>query len=263
MTHDGRTEACDSSAGPGRARRRARRRAGRRARSAPRGVPGLRRDPRAGLAALSARAAPRGCPTIHRPPALRAAVRRGSPGSAPPPPLRPLPRAALWAGVARRWPWRWPSAPGAVAAALALLVVLPPGAAISPRRWSPRISARCSPGTRRRGLDRPAHGQALVRRPDRFRAAGEGFAARGLSAEGGRLDYLDGRPVAALVYRRDKHLIDLFVWPAQAASRAAAEDARRLQRRALDGGRDEFLGGVRCRARLSFDAFVRDWRAMR
>jgi anti-sigma factor RsiW len=37
---------------------------------------------------------------------------------------------------------------------------------------------------------------------------------------GGRVDYLDGRPVAALVYRQGKHVVDSYVWPTQEADSA-------------------------------------------
>lgn len=81
----------------------------------------------------------------------------------------------------------------------------------------------------------------------------------GFPLAGGRLDYLDGRAVAALVYEHGKHTINLLIWPERAGAAEAVGAARngyQIIHWTADG---MTLWAVSDVARDQLEAFVRDW----
>ena len=52
------------------------------------------------------------------------------------------------------------------------------------------------------------------------------FAAQGFPLQGGRLEVVEGRSVAALVYGRRKHIINVFLWPSAEGGKSMQSGSR-------------------------------------
>jgi anti-sigma factor RsiW len=60
---------------------------------------------------------------------------------------------------------------------------------------------------------------------------------QGFPLIGGRMEYLEGRPAAALIYSRNKHIINLFIWPtsAPAPEQTLAQNGYHMQSWSANG----------------------------
>ena len=152
--------------------------------------------------------------------ALRTALEQHAPPLAAPDRLRAAVRARLEAaGVVTRGPvaWRWlAAAAGLVAAIGATWVVATQaagGRALADQVLASHVRA-LMPGhlTDVASTDQHTVKPWFNGRLDYSPAVAD-FGGAGFPLIGGRLDYLGGRPVAALVYGRRQHLIDVYLWP--------------------------------------------------
>ena len=161
----------------------------------------------------------RGSADYHRAPVeLRSRIGALAGGASPPPKSPP-------------WLQRWPALrPAAMAAGVAALVILGGTLTFGPNSHDERLAqdviashVRATLGQRL--VDVASSDQHTVKpwlssRLD-FSPPVYTLQAQGVLFLGGRVDYVDGRPVAALIYKRREHVVDVFVWPTSDADRRA------------------------------------------
>ena len=123
--------------------------------------------------------------------------------------------------------WLGPGAVGALAASLAIVTLLPPGAdsVVDQEIVSSHVRS-LQPGhltdvqTTNQHIVKPWLNGKIDFSPPVPELADVGFPLAG-----GRLDSIDGKTVAAIVYHRRLHTVNLYVWPAKdAAERSFVKD---------------------------------------
>jgi len=128
----------------------------------------------------------------------------------------------------RRFHWRWLTAGASVAFMLLIGLVV---WRLVPRsiRPSGELLAQEITSDHVRSLQTPAHLTDVLSSDQHtvkpwfdgkvdFAPPVKDFASQDFRLYGGRLDYLNNRAVATLVYQRRLHYINLFIWPAEQAS---------------------------------------------
>ncbi len=157
---------------------------------------------------------------------LRAAIKTAAPYFEAPAGLQKRIQTGLRKSDKKRWPvsliaWRWPIIGAAIGSAalfsmsLALVMNTPSADDLIAREVisSHVRSLMADHLTDVRSTDRHTVKPWFIGLLD-FSPPVNDLTSRGFVLVGGRLDYLDNRQTAALVYQYRKHIINLFIWPA-------------------------------------------------